>query len=151
MQLVEVTRYEILDDNGKAIASFSSKDDAVQFLSWQMPKNENQEFVDWLLDAEATSTEPSKPVKQSPEEELIESLKDIGMKVSAPKTVEGVGRYWVLTQHGLKAHLWHCGARGWSICHPTQHEESKRSQAWLDIFAFDVVEFADCNGIELEA
>ena len=151
MQLVEVTRYEILDDNGKAIASFSSKHDAVQFLSSQMPKNENQEFVDWLLDAEATSTEPSKPVKQSPEEELIESLKDIGMKVSAPKTVEGVGRYWVLTQHGLKAHLWHCGARGWSICHPTQHEESKRSQAWLDIFAFDVVEFADCNGIELEA
>jgi hypothetical protein len=130
MQLVEVTRYEILDDNGKAIALFNSKKDAERFIK---------------------SSEPSKPIKQSPEEELIESLKDIGFKVSAPKKVDGVGKYWTLTKDRQKAHLWNCGARGWSICHPTQHEESKRSQAWLDIFAFDVVEFADCNGIELEA
>ena len=140
-RIESMTVYKIIDTENSdlVVATFYDREEAEKYVGAK------------YLDS------PAQPESSSKEDQVLALFRDLGYKVGAAKySKEAGGKYWTLTKQQQKAQLWNCGARGWSICHPTQHDTSKLSEKWLDIFGdstnepLNVEELCDMNGICLD-
>jgi hypothetical protein len=125
MKIKEIKTYQVIDNSGNVIGTFADRDHAEKFLEAMRPSIEDQ---------------------------ILDTLRVTGFKIGR-KTASGVNSdyYYPLSKDGQKAQLWNCGARGWQICHPSQHDPAKLPEPWLEVFDFDLDAWMDDNGIFDEA